>query len=169
MMTLDRLMYLDIVWSEACLILLSCKRRHNWWKINTVTALEEMLANSLSDCVSIACFFHDAFRLHTHCPSGFLLNSKAELSLATADVCFHHYKLFIPIRCGFKLILPYRHQPFLFHADCFPAVQACFPGNGHTEQSRQAGRHSPCSNFCHLKPQQPPAAPELRFQRNGGL
>lgn len=94
-----------------------------------VTALEGMLANSLSDCVSSACFSHYAFRLHTYCPRGFLVNSKAELSPATAEVYFHlHYKLFIPISCGHKFILPYRHQPFLFHADCFPALQACSPG-----------------------------------------
>lgn len=135
-----------------------------------VTTLEGMLANSLSDCVSSACFSHYAFRLHTYCPRGYLLNSKAELSPATAEVYFHlHYKLFIPISCGHKFILPYRHQPFLFHADCFLALQACSPGNGHTEQTRQAGRHSPYPHFCHLKPQQPPAAPERRFQRNSGL
>lgn len=134
-----------------------------------VASLEGTLANSLSKCVSIACFFHSAFRFHTHSPSSYLLNSKAKLSLATADVYFHlHQKLFIPISCGFKLILPYRHQPFLFQADCFPAVQAGSPGKRHTKQSRQAGRHTP-PHFCHLKPEQPPAAPELRFQRNSGV
>lgn len=106
-----------------------------------VTALERMLANSLSDCVSGACFSHYAFRLHTYFPRGYLLNSKAELSLATVEVYFHlHQKLFIPISFGFKFILPFRHQPFLFHADCFLALQACSPGNGHTAEqaSRQA-------------------------------